>query len=116
MPAIAGYTVAVVILDQHEPEGESARRLLALAKERDYPPRAVEASRGEHDAGLSFRVPKDVAAAFDAERAELWPDDSAKRAELGTIAVDGSKIENDGEKADDQDTTPSRARTGKIKE
>jgi len=123
MPAEDGYKVAVVILDRHEPEGESATRLLEIADEKGYSPRVVEAQRGEHDAGLSYRVPEDVAEAFNAERRDLWSDDSAKRVELGHVAVDGStrakpgpddetmfdanpardaeptKIENDGEKA-----------------
>lgn len=128
MPAIAGYTAAVVIVNEHEPEGETSGRLLKIADEKGYGPRVVEAQRGQHDAALSFRVPADVADAFNAERADLWPDDSAKRAELGTVAVDGttrdkagpddeSMIENDAEKAPaSSDTTPTRARTGKTKE
>jgi hypothetical protein len=77
--------MAVVITNRHEPEGEVAARLLELASEKGYDARTVEAVRGEHDAGLSFRVPQDVADAFDGERADRWPD----------------KIENDGEKASD---------------
>lgn len=114
-----GYKVNVVILDQHEPEGETATRLLEIAEDKGYSPRVVEAQRGEHDAGLSFRVPQDVAEAFDGERAELWPDDSAQRAERGQLRVDGSvsedpkgkrsKIENVTEKDADQaaDRTPA---------
>ena len=73
MPTGSDYPIAIVIINQHEPEGEVATRLLELAAEQDYPARSVEAQRGEHDAGLSFRVPKDVGEAFDADRAERWP-------------------------------------------
>jgi hypothetical protein len=73
MPVESGYKVAVVIVDQHEPEGETAGRLLEIAEDKGYSARVVEAQRGEHDAALSFRVPKDVAEAFDADRAERWP-------------------------------------------
>jgi hypothetical protein len=69
----ADYPIAVVIVDRHEPEGETAGRLLELAEEKGYDVRTVEAQRGEHDAALSFRVPKDVAEAFNAERSERWP-------------------------------------------
>jgi hypothetical protein len=119
----------VVIVDQHEPEGEAAGRLLEIAEEKGYSPRVVEAQRGEHDAALSFRVPADVADAFNAARSDLWPDDSAKRAELGAVAVDGTRrektgpddesmIENDTEKAPaSSDTTPpAKKRTGKATE
>jgi hypothetical protein len=78
---------AVVIINTHEPEGEVATRLLELAEEKGYEPADVVAQRGEHDSVLSFRVPQDVADAFDAERADRWP----------------NKIENDGEKTDDQE-------------
>ncbi len=60
---------AIVIINRHEPEGETAGRLLELAAEKGYEPRVVEAQRGEHDAALSFRVPDDVAEAFNADRA-----------------------------------------------
>lgn len=63
----------IVIVNQHEDHGEVAARLLELAQEKGHDPRTVEAQRGEHDAALSFRVPEDVAEAFDAERAERWP-------------------------------------------
>jgi hypothetical protein len=65
----------IVIIDRHEPEGETASRLLELAEEKGYAPADVEAQRGEHDAGLSFRVPQDVADAFNEDRAERWPSD-----------------------------------------
>lgn len=132
MPTEEGYKTAIVIVDQHEPEGETSTRLLEIAEEKGYSPRVVEAQRGEHDAGLSFRVPEDVAEAFDGERADLWPDDSARDRELNRQRVDGtvsedpkgksSKIENAGEKAPDQgsdadqETTPNRSRTGKTRE
>lgn len=110
------YPIGIVIVSEHEPEGETSGRLLEIAKEQGYDVRTVEAQRGQHDAALSFRVPADVAEQFNAERADLWPDDSAKRAELGTVAVDGSKIENDTETAPaTSDTTPDRKeRTGKA--
>lgn len=65
--------MAIVIVNQHEPHGEVAARLLELAQEKDHEVRAVEAQRGEHDAALSFRVPDDVAEAFNGEREERWP-------------------------------------------
>jgi hypothetical protein len=64
---------AIVIINRHEPEGETAERLIELAKEKGYDERVVEAQRGEHDAGLSFRVPQDVADAFNEDRADRWP-------------------------------------------
>lgn len=64
---------AIVIINRHEPEGETAARLLELAQEKGYNPSDVEAQRGEHDAKLSFRVPVDVAEAFDADRGDRWP-------------------------------------------
>lgn len=126
MTAEQGYDIGIVIVNEHEPEGETSGRLLAIAEEKGYGPRVVEAQRGQHDAALSFRVPKDVADQFNAERADLWPDDSAKQAELGNIAVDGttrdkagpddeSMIENDTEKAKaSSDTTPVRKGPGKA--
>lgn len=75
MPTGSDYDVAIVIVNQHEPEGETAGRLLELADKAGYDPRVVEAQRGEHDAALSFRVPEDVAEAFNGERASLWPAD-----------------------------------------
>lgn len=64
---------AIVIVDQHEPHGDVAARLLELAQEQGHDARTVEAQRGEHDAALSFRVPPGVAEAFDAERRGRWP-------------------------------------------
>jgi hypothetical protein len=66
---------AIVIINRHEPESETAARLLELAEEKGYDPRSVEAQRGEHDAALSFRVPEDVAEAFNADRADRWPNE-----------------------------------------
>lgn len=68
-------SVAVVIINRHEPEGEVAGKLLDLAGEKGYDVYSVQAQRGEHDASLSFRVPQDVADAFNDERASLWPAD-----------------------------------------
>lgn len=127
MPVEEGYKISVVILDRHEPEGETTTRLLEIADEKGYGPRVVEAQRGEHDSGLSFRVPRDVAEVFESERADLWPDDSAQNRELnqqrvdGTVSEDppgkGSKIENVAQKASDKgvdgDSTQTRSRTGR---
>lgn len=66
--------MAIVIINTYEPEGEVATRLLELADEKGHPAAAVVAQRGEHDAGLSFRVPEDVADAFNADRTDRWPD------------------------------------------
>lgn len=63
----------IVIINQHEPEGEVANRLLELADKKGYNARTVEAQRGEHDAALSFRVPQDVADDFEKDRAKRWP-------------------------------------------
>src|SRR6476646_10644476 len=87
MPTGTDYPIAIVIVNRHEPEGEAAGRLLELAGEKGYDARVVEAQRGESDVPLSFRVPADVAEAFNADRSERWPTD---------------KIENDDEKAPDQ--------------
>jgi hypothetical protein len=69
----ADYPIAIVIVNAHENHGEVATRLLELAEEKGYDARTVEAQRGEHDANLSFRVPEDVAEAFNADRADRWP-------------------------------------------
>lgn len=120
---------AIVIINKHEPEGEVATRLLELAADKDYDARTVEAVRGEHDATLSFRVPIEVAQAFDDERGDLWP---AKKAaengeDLPVAGVDGdayaagqaaaAKAAQADNAADDKTTTPARAaRPGKAKE
>ena len=100
MPTGTDYPIAIVIINQHEPEGEVAGRLLELAEEKGHDVRAVEAQRGEHDAALSFRVPEDVAEAFNADRADRWPD----------------KIENDSEKASSKGATGRKAQPDKAKE
>lgn len=63
----------IVIVNEHEPHHEVAARLLELADKKGHDARTVEAQRGEHDAALSFRVPEDVAEAFNADRADRWP-------------------------------------------
>ena len=100
----------IVIVNLHEPHDEVAGRLLELAAKKGYDARTVEAQRGEHDAALSFRVPDDVAEAFNADRAKRWP----------------GKIENDAEttpdqgaaakSAEDQNTQARTSRAGKAKE
>jgi hypothetical protein len=75
MPTGTDYPIAIVIINQNEPEDEVSGRLLELAEEKGYDPRTVEAQRGEHDAVLSFRVPQDVADAFNADRSDRWPDE-----------------------------------------
>lgn len=92
--------IAIVIVNVHEPHGEVATRLLELADEKGYDARTVEAQRGEHDAALSFRVPQEVADAFNAERDERWP-------------APEELMDDDG----DPNTPPVRkARPGKAKE
>lgn len=73
MPVGFDYPIGIVIVNEHEPHDEVAARLLELADEKGYDARTVEAQRGEHDANLSFRVPQDVADAFNGDRAERWP-------------------------------------------
>jgi hypothetical protein len=91
---------AIVIINKHEPEGETAGRLIELATEKGYDTREVVAQRGEHDAALSFRVPQDVADAFNADRADRWPSEE----EL---------VDDDG----DPNTPPVRkSRPGKARE
>jgi hypothetical protein len=75
MPTGTDYPIAIVIINQHEPESEVSGRLLELAEEKGYDARTVEAQRGEHDAALSFRVPQDVADDFNADRSDRWPDE-----------------------------------------
>lgn len=99
----ADYRVAIVLINRHEPEGEVAGRLLTLAEEKGYDQRSVEASRGEHDVALSFRVPQDVAEAFNADRAERWPDkienDDEKAADLDPAGVDGDAFAADQDRS-----------------
>jgi len=90
----------IVIVNEHEPHGEVAGRLLELAAEKGHSARTVVAQRGEHDAALSFSVPEDVAEAFDAERVERWP-------------VPEDVMDDDG----DPNTPPVRkSRPGKARE
>jgi hypothetical protein len=97
MPNIEGYTAAVVLLNRHEPEHEVAGRLLELAEEKDYDPRVVEAQRGEHDVPLSFRVPEDVAEAFNADRGDRWPSkiENEDETDVDRPAVDGDAFAAD---------------------
>jgi len=100
MPTGADYTPAVVLINRHEPEGETTARLIELAVEKGYDSRVVEAQRGEHDVALSWRVPQDVADAFNADRADRWPSEE----EL---------VDDDG----DPNTPPVRkSRPGKARE
>lgn len=130
MSVESGYNVAVVIVNRHEPEGETSGRLLELAEEKGYSPRVVEAQRGEHDAALSFRVPEDVAEAFNGERAKLWPADKIENddedvADVGNDAyaadqaraAKAARAENAQTAEEKTTTTPAReSRTGKAKE
>lgn len=70
-----GNDQAVVLINRHEPEGEATTRLLEIAREKGYDDSVVVAQRGEHDVPLSWRVPADVAEAFDADRDGRWPTD-----------------------------------------
>lgn len=79
---------AIVIVNTHEPDHEVATRLLELAAEKGHDARTVEAQRGEHNAGLSFRVPDDVAEAFNADRADRWP----AKIEGGDAAADNRPV------------------------
>lgn len=88
----------VVIVDRHEPHGEVAQRLLELAEEKGYDVRTVEAQRGEHDSPLSFRVPSEVAEAFDKDRAKRWPDRTSEDADRPGPAA----LNEDAYAADDQ--------------
>jgi hypothetical protein len=128
------YPIAVVIVNRHEPEHEVATRLLELADEKGYEQRNVEAARGDHDAALSFRVPQDVADAFNEDRADRWPsdkieNDEEKAADLAAAGVNGDAYATDSIRnaqaerasnaanADDKTTTSGRpARPGKAKE
>lgn len=90
--------MGIVIVNTHESDYEVAARLLELAHEKGHDVRTVEAQRGEHDAGLSFRAPDDVVEAFEADRAKRWP----------------SEIE-DGDAAD-QNASQTPKRPGKATE
>jgi len=131
MPAGTDYTPAIVIINRHEPEGEATSRLLELADEKGYDHRTVEAKRGEHDAALSFRVPEEVAEAFNADRADRWSsaetvvdtdrtppagvDGDAFAAEQAQRA-ETARTEN-AAAAEEKNTTPARAaRQGKQRQ
>lgn len=129
--------MAIVIVNTNEPDHEVATRLLELADEKGYDARTVEAQRGEHDAGLSFRVPDDVAEEFEKDRADRWPskvegDDEARPVAAlneDAVAADNTRTatdaattaaqtEGDGQKADEQHAA-AEARTrrpGKAQE
>jgi hypothetical protein len=119
-------TTAIVIINQHEPEGEVTALLLELAEEKGHDPRTVEAQRGEHDAALAFRVPADVAEAFDADRADRWPADKIENDAVTTAGVDQDAYAADQARrandtraanADEKTSTPNRtSRPGKAKE
>jgi hypothetical protein len=95
--------MAIVIVNKYEPEGAVAARLLELAVEQGGSPSDVQASRGEHDAALSFRVPDKVAEAFGEDRAERWPSKIENDAETGgeqhVAGVDGDAVAADGARA-----------------
>jgi hypothetical protein len=122
MPTGDDYTVAVVLINRHEPEGETTGRLIELAEEKGYDSRVVEAQRGEHDVALSWRVPEDVAEAFNAERADRWPEDAEKpdaaAVNEDAYAADGNREAVADPAAHEEDTThpARRARPGKARE
>jgi hypothetical protein len=116
MPTGSDYPIAVVLINRHEPEGEVAGRLLEIATEKDYDPRVVEAVRGDHDAALSFRVPQDVAEAFNDDRSDRWPDkiendDERASGEHVIAAVDGDAYAADGRRVA-KDTAVTNANDG----
>lgn len=103
----------IVIINKHEPEGEVATRLLELAEKKGYAAAVVEAQRGEHDASLSFRVPQDVADAFEKDRDDHWPapDEVSPEDNPNTPPVRQATAAPE----DDTNTPPSRtARPGKA--
>jgi hypothetical protein len=117
----------IVIVNRHEPEGDVAQRLLELATEKGHDARTVEAVRGEHDATLSFRVPEDVAEAFNADRGDRWPsklegeegsdrpvaalNEDAFEADARRAAMDVAAANTEEAAADeDTDTSPARRR------
>jgi len=122
--------MAVVIINNHEPEHEAAARLIELAEEKGHDPSVVEAQRGEHDAALSFRVPDDVAKAFEADRGDRWPSTAAEGDEPDlsatlpgdAYAVDNinrahaARVENATTEDDKQQSTPTErtSRPGKA--
>lgn len=130
MPTGSDYDIAIVIVNRHEPEGETAARLMEIAADKGYDFRVVEAQRGEHDSALSFRVPEDVAEAFNADRADRWPADKIENddedvADVGNDAyaadqaraAKAARAENAQTAEEKTTTTPAReSRTGKAKE
>lgn len=105
--------MAIVIVNTHEPDHEVATRLLELAEEKGYDARTVEAQRGEHDAGLSFRVPDDVAEEFEKDRADRWPskvgedDEAAENRPVAALNEDSVAADNT-RTATDAATTAAR--------
>lgn len=100
----------IVIVNGHEPHDEVATRLLELAEEKDHDPRTIEAQRGEHDAALSFRVPQDVADAFNADRAERWPSPELTGDTVSEETVDD---DNDPNTPPVRKTRPGKAESAK---
>lgn len=119
--------MVIVIVNTHEPDHEVATRLLELADEKGYDARTVEAQRGEHDAGLSFRVPDDVAEEFEKDRADRWPskveeDDEARPVAAlneDAVAADNTRTATDAATTAAQTESDGQARTrrpGKAQE
>jgi len=92
-------STGIVIVNEHEPDGEVAGRLLEIASEKGYDPTVVEAQRGEHDAGLSFRVPQDVADEFNSDRGDRWPDKIENADEMRPAAMNEDAYQADGQAA-----------------
>jgi len=117
--------MGIVIVNKNEPDHEVAQRLLELAEEKGHDARSVEAQRGEHDAGLSFRVPDDVAEAFESDRDQRWPARAAEGdgdrpvAALNedAVAADGTRSATDAavtandNASQDRPTRPGKAQT-----
>lgn len=110
--ATGNYPVAVVLINRHEPEGEVAGRLMELAEDNGYDVRAVEAQRGEHDVPLSFRVPQDVADAFNSDRDERWPETGGDDEERKVAGVDGDAYEADSARTAQETRAANAADTG----
>jgi hypothetical protein len=115
--------MGIVIVNRNEPDHEVAQRLLELAEEKGHDARSVEAQRGEHDAGLSFRVPDDVAEAFESDRDQRWPARAAEGdgdrpvAALNedAVAADGTRSATDAAvTANDNASQARTARPGKA--
>jgi hypothetical protein len=115
--------MGIVIVNRNEPDHEVAQRLLELAEEKGHDARSVEAQRGEHDAGLSFRVPDDVVEAFESDRDQRWPARAAEGdgdrpvAALNedAVAADGTRSATDAAvTANDNASQARAARPGKA--